>query len=117
MGDPLTAIFIFLLVLLTVHRITFFLINDEGPARIVIRFKRLLGDDNGVTLVRPPGFGVLRELFKCPYCLSFWVTPLIVALAVSSGWVKFDNLSQAVLYCGGIWGAFFFLQYKIVERQ
>ena len=117
MGDLLRFLVVFVIVTLFVHRITYVIINDEGPGAIIVRFKKLLGHEDGIELVRPPFFQTLRNLFECPYCLSFYIIPIATYLAVSGGWLELANLSQLILYWGAVWGAFFFLEYKVVENQ
>src|SRR4051794_40954126 len=59
----------FLIAALATWRISHLLANEDGPADIIVRFRRRLGD------------GVLGQLMDCFYCVSIWVAaPIALTL-------------------------------------
>ena len=54
-------------------RVTHLLNAEDGPGKILARFRRLAGD------------GFFGELLDCFYCLSLWVAAPFAAL-LASGW-------------------------------
>lgn len=74
--------FIFILMGLTVWRITHLLSNEDGPFDMVIKFRKLFGQ------------GFFGTLLDCFYCLSIWVA---IPFASLSG----DSISEILL----LWGA------------
>jgi hypothetical protein len=51
----------FVLAVLATWRVTHLLANEDGPADIIVRFRRLLGQS------------LAGSLMDCFYCLSLWI--------------------------------------------
>ncbi|HEY4011949.1 MAG TPA: DUF1360 domain-containing protein [Polyangiaceae bacterium] len=58
---------------LATWRVTHFLQAEDGPAEVVVRLRRVVGD------------GFVGKLLDCFYCLSFWVA-IPLAMALSPAW-------------------------------
>lgn len=73
----------------------------DGPANVFLEFRLLLGR-NAYWQVGPLRIGhFLAELFRCPYCLGFWIS-------LALGWYLFpDNFLFSAL---AIYGGQIFLQ-------
>ena len=52
---------LFVLAVLATWRVTHLLANEDGPADLIFRFRRLLGE------------GLAGKLMDCFYCLSLWI--------------------------------------------
>lgn len=59
--------------ILCVWRITYLFVAEDGPAGILVRFRRSLGE------------GFWGSLLDCFYCLSLWIAAP-VALLLGQGW-------------------------------
>ncbi|SRR5258706_15751342 len=66
--------------LLSVYRISFFIINEAGPFRLGTKFREWFTDaanyDDGSVSIPANG------LFGCMYCLSFWVSAVLMFVPV-----------------------------------
>lgn len=82
-----------LIAALAVYRITLMLNSESGPGRIFTRFRTFVGvryDEHS----NPYAINWRAEAILCPFCLSVWVSTLIVA-ALVLGW--FLNVLDGVL--------------------
>jgi hypothetical protein len=69
MLDNLSPALRFTLVALAAWRLTHLLVEEDGPAEVVVRLRAFLGD------------GVAGRAMDCFYCLSMWVAaPLALAI-------------------------------------
>lgn len=84
MSDPFT----FALAVLCVWRVTHLFVAEDGPAGILARFRRGLGD------------GFWGSLLDCFYCLSLWIAAP-AALLIGQEW-KIRILTWLALSAGAI---------------
>ena len=77
--------FIFILMGLSVWRITHLLSNEDGPFDIIIKFRKLFGH------------GFFGALLDCFYCLSIWVS---IPFAILNG----GSIGEILLYWGALSG-------------
>lgn len=77
--------FVFLLMGLTIWRITHLLSKEDGPFDLVIKFRKLFGQ------------GFFGNLLDCFYCLSIWIA---IPFAILLG----NNFGEVLLYWGALSG-------------
>lgn len=82
---PMDPWFTFLLMGLTVWRITHLLSNEDGPFDLVVKLRSRLGQ------------GFFGSLLDCFYCLSLWIA---LPLAIWNG----GSLTELLLHWGALSG-------------
>ena len=88
--------FIFLLMGLTVWRLTHLVSDEDGPFDMIIKFRKLFGQ------------GFFGSLLDCFYCLSIWMA---IPFAILLG----NHVGDTLLYWGALSG-FACLMYKATIR-
>lgn len=87
---------IVVLAILAAWRLTNLLRWEEGPAKVFIRLRELMGiqhDAEGVPVSWPESFPA--KIFSCPRCLSVWVAGFIMPLVVWAPWWSWGWLGIA----------------------
>lgn len=105
---------------LSVFRFTMLLYNEDGPWSIFdwLRFKAGVRIEQVVVMSNSPdesyqewqrtGEGFFAELLNCPYCISGWLS-LLMLVGLVTKWLPFELLAS--------WGAIWFLSYWLAKRE
>ena len=69
-----------LLLGLAVWRITSFLVNEDGPFCIFVKFRHIIGIRYD-KFSKPYGKNIIAEGFTCVWCLSVWISAALAWLS------------------------------------
>lgn len=84
-----------LIIGVAVWRLSYLLVEEEGPLGILSKFRTLIGVRYTTNLIHsePYGTNVIAELFTCVFCLSLWIGAAAASLSVYSS--VFEYITNA----------------------